>query len=97
MDSNSRIFSNIDLLMTTPFDAGILNTLGELMVGWIGDKDWMSSSLLYAACMLCCALATALMPLVNSYPQLLGILTLSFNFHLNKKHWTCTDRSIGCI
>jgi len=52
---------------------GILNTFGELLVGWVGDKSWMSSSLLYAACMLCCAIATAIMPLVTEYSHLLGL------------------------
>ena len=52
--------------------AGILNTIGEVMVGWVGDQSWVSTPLLYAACMACCAVSTALMPLIDSYPLLLG-------------------------
>jgi len=52
---------------------GILNTVGEVFVGWVGDQPWASSSALYAFCMVCCAVSTALMPLVDSYPLLLGL------------------------
>ena len=51
---------------------GILNTFGEVLVGWVGDQPWVSTPALYAICMCCCGLSTALMPLVSSYPLVLG-------------------------
>ena len=50
-----------------------MNTIGEVIIGWIGDQTWVSSHILYAICMILCAVSTALMPLVESYPILLGI------------------------
>jgi len=52
---------------------GIFNTVGELMVGWLGDQQWASFYLVYAVCMICCAVSTALMPLIDSYPIILGL------------------------
>ena len=54
------------------FCVGILNTLGEVLVGWVGDQVWVSTPVLYAICMFCCGLSTALIPLVSSYPLVLG-------------------------
>ena len=51
---------------------GILNTLGEVIVGWFGDRSWMSTPCLYALCMLCCGISSALIPLCSSYPLVLG-------------------------
>ena len=51
---------------------GILNTVGEVLIGWVGDQPWMSTPLLYCLCMLCCGGATALMPLVSNYSLILG-------------------------
>ena len=51
---------------------GILNTLGEVIVGWFGDRSWVSTPCLYALCMLCCGVTSALIPLCRSYPLVLG-------------------------
>lgn len=66
---------------------GILNTLGEVIVGWVADLPWVNSNLLYACCMLVCGLVTAVIPLVSSYALILvlsGIygLCISANYSL---------------
>ena len=53
--------------------AGILNTVGEVVVGWLSDQAWVSSTALYSACMLVCGLVTALIPLASSYPLVLAL------------------------
>ena len=53
---------------------GILNTVGEIGVGWLSDQSRVSSLVLYAVCMLLCGLVTAIIPFLQSYPS---ILTLS--------------------
>ena len=55
-------------------DQGILNTIGEVGVGWLSDQPWVSSIALYSLCMVICGLVTAIIPLLSSYP---GILALS--------------------
>lgn len=49
---------------------GILNTLGEVLVGWLGDQSWMNLNILYAFCMLICGGSTALVPFLSSYAAL---------------------------
>ena len=56
---------------------GILNTVGEVGVGWLSDQKWVSSLVLYSVCMLVCGLVTAIIPLLTSYPT---ILTLSATY-----------------
>lgn len=46
---------------------GILNTLGEVIVGWLGDRSWMNLNILYAFCMVVCGLSTALVPFLSNY------------------------------
>ena len=55
-------------------DQGILNTIGEVGVGWLSDQPWVSSIALYSLCMVICGLVTSIIPLLSSYP---GILALS--------------------
>jgi len=66
---------------------GVLNTLGEVVVGWVADQPWVSSHVLYAACMLVCGLVTAVIPCVKSYPLILILsatygLCISANYSL---------------
>ena len=56
---------------------GILNTVGEVAVGWLSDQKCVSSLVLYAVCMLVCGLVTAIIPFLSSYPT---ILTLSATY-----------------
>ena len=52
---------------------GILNTIGEVTVGWLSDQKWVSSIFLYMVCMLVCGLVTAIIPLLSSYPAILSL------------------------
>ena len=58
-------------------DQGILNTIGEVGVGWLSDQPWVSSIALYSTCMVICGLVTAIIPFISSYP---GILALSASY-----------------
>lgn len=49
------------------FDTGILNTLGELIIGWLGDRPNINLNLLYAICMVICGGSTALVPFLSNY------------------------------
>lgn len=46
---------------------GIVNMVGEIVLGWAGDKESISSNFIYAICMGMCGLITALVPLCNTY------------------------------
>jgi MFS family permease len=66
---------------------GILNTVGEVGVGWLADLPGVSSNALYAVCMLVCGLVTALTPFIQSYPVVLLLsalygLCISANYSL---------------
>ena len=66
---------------------GILNTIGEVLIGWMGDQPWMNLNLLYALCMLGCGISTAVVPFLNVYGHLgamAGIygLCISANYSL---------------
>ena len=49
---------------------GILNTVGELIIGWVGDRSWANFNAVYAVCMVCCGLSTAAVPFLTSYAHL---------------------------
>ena len=49
---------------------GILNTVGELIIGWVGDRSWANFNAVYAVCMVCCGLSTAAVPFLSSYGHL---------------------------
>jgi len=66
---------------------GVLNTIGEVLVGWLSDQPWMSSLTLYAVCMCVCGIVTALIPFVKSYSLILVLsafygLCISANYSL---------------
>jgi len=66
---------------------GILNTVGEVAVGWLADMPRVSTPALYAACMLVCGIVTAIVPAVSSYPAILLLsalygLCISANYSL---------------
>ncbi|XP_059471974.1 monocarboxylate transporter 9-like isoform X2 [Neocloeon triangulifer] len=46
---------------------GLLNMVGEIVLGWVGDKTWISANHVYAICMVICGAATALIPLFTDY------------------------------
>ena len=46
---------------------GILNTLGELIIGWLGDRPDVNLNFLYSICMIVCGGATAMVPFLSNY------------------------------
>lgn len=46
---------------------GIVNMFGEIILGWCGDRKYITAGLIYAICMLFCGLVTALVPLLKTY------------------------------
>lgn len=53
---------------------GIFNTIGMIILGYIGDKPWIDVSKTYATCLIVCGISTALMPLaVYNYTYLLTL------------------------
>ena len=66
---------------------GILNTLGEVVIGWLGDRSWMNLNILYAFCMIICGGSTALVPFLVDYYALSSMaglygLCISANYAL---------------
>ncbi|XP_046632486.1 uncharacterized protein LOC124312074 isoform X1 [Daphnia pulicaria] len=49
---------------------GILNTLGVIIVGYLGDRSWANPTWIYSASMLLCGLSTAVVPLLPGSPWL---------------------------
>lgn len=60
---------------------GIVNMFGEIILGWVGDKTWISANLVYAISMGFCGAVTALVPLFKSYESL-SILSGSFGLFI---------------
>ena len=59
--------SDATLLLST---IGISNTIGEVIVGWLGDQSWTNLNALYAICMLMCGAATAVVPFMSHFTAL---------------------------
>eukprot|EP00095_Tigriopus_kingsejongensis_P011825 snap_masked-scaffold1818_size27096-processed-gene-0.5 protein:Tk11825 transcript:snap_masked-scaffold1818_size27096-processed-gene-0.5-mRNA-1 annotation:"PREDICTED: uncharacterized protein LOC100881530" len=55
---------------------GIFNTMGELIIGWLGDQPWIAKNVVYAVCMLACGLATAIVPFLTKYSLLAAMASL---------------------
>merc|ERR1712106_980691 len=64
---------------------GVLNTIGEVLVGWLSDQPWMSSLTLYAMCMCVCGFVTALIPFVKSYSMVL-VLSAFYGFFISANY-----------
>lgn len=66
---------------------GILNTLGELIFGYVGDKPWVSSMLLYGSSTAVCGVVIGFVPLIHDFTGLAFVagifgLTISANYAL---------------
>lgn len=46
---------------------GIVNMVGEIILGWFGDQKSLSAGMIYAICMVFCGIVCALVPLLTSY------------------------------
>lgn len=46
---------------------GIINMVGEIILGWLGDQKFVSAGMIYAICHVFCGIVTGLMPLFQSF------------------------------
>lgn len=49
---------------------GIVNMVGEIVLGWMGDKKSVNPNMVYAICMGLCGIVTAMVPLFSDYLSL---------------------------
>lgn len=49
---------------------GILNMVGEIVLGWAGDRQWVNAGLVYAISMALCGAVVALIPMLRAYETL---------------------------
>lgn len=49
---------------------GILNMVGEIVLGWAGDRQWVNAGLVYAVSMALCGAVVALIPILKAYETL---------------------------
>ncbi|XP_018570450.1 monocarboxylate transporter 12 [Anoplophora glabripennis] len=69
---------------------GIINMIGEIILGWAGDRAWANASVIYAACMGLCGGIIALVPLITDY-KLLSAVSGAFGFFI------AANYSLTCI
>uniref|UniRef100_A0AAR5PJU9 Major facilitator superfamily (MFS) profile domain-containing protein n=3 Tax=Dendroctonus ponderosae TaxID=77166 RepID=A0AAR5PJU9_DENPD len=58
---------------------GIINMVGEIILGWAGDRSWANASIIYAICMCLCGGVIALTPLITDY-YILCLISGAFGF-----------------
>lgn len=58
---------------------GIVNMVGEIILGWFGDQKFITAGMIYAVCMVFCGLVTGLVPLLPTY-TVSSCLILKFKF-----------------
>lgn len=63
---------------------GIVNMVGEIILGWLGDRKMMTAGMIYAICMVFCGLVTGLVPLLPTFSVHSQIQTFSFNNFANR-------------
>nr|CAH7756863.1 unnamed protein product [Callosobruchus chinensis] len=69
---------------------GIVNMVGEVILGWLGDRQWANASLTYAVCMALCGGVIAFIPLITDYWSLLFV-SGAFGFFI------AANYSLTCI
>jgi MFS family permease len=69
---------------------GIINMLGEVILGWAGDRRWANANIIYAVCMGLCGAVTALVPLIDNY-WYLCVISGAFGFFI------AANYSLTCI
>uniref|UniRef100_T1JKY7 Major facilitator superfamily (MFS) profile domain-containing protein n=1 Tax=Strigamia maritima TaxID=126957 RepID=T1JKY7_STRMM len=64
---------------------GILNTIGEILLGYVGDKPWVSTTLLYAAFTAICGVVLVIVPFLT---DLYGLCTVAgiFGFAISANY-----------
>lgn len=55
---------------------GIINMFGEIILGWLGDRKFVTAGSIYAICMLFCGIVTGFVPLVRSY----WVSSITYNY-----------------
>lgn len=60
---------------------GILNMLGEIVLGWAGDREWVNAGMVYAGSMILCGAFVALIPLLYSF-EALGVVSGAFGLFI---------------
>ena len=58
---------------------GIFNTVGEVLVGYVGDKEWLNLNAFYAACMAVCGTCAILVPFITDQVAM-GAISAIFGF-----------------
>lgn len=64
---------------------GIVSTVGQVVLGYIGDRPWCDATFLYALLTTLAGIATALVPLCTNY-ALLSIYSASFGFLISANY-----------
>lgn len=59
---------------------GVTNTIGMVVLGWIGDQHWCNVTKTYACCLFACGFSIALIPLIISNFYLMAIMSGLFGF-----------------
>ncbi|KAI4480781.1 hypothetical protein M0804_009878 [Polistes exclamans] len=65
---------------------GIANMIGEIILGWAGDRDWANASILYAGCMILCGGVTAMIPLVVNNYVMLCLISGAFGLFISANY-----------
>ncbi|XP_070499939.1 monocarboxylate transporter 14-like [Chironomus tepperi] len=60
---------------------GIVNMLGEIVLGWAGDREEINANIIYAICMGLCGVSVVLIPFFNSYTWM-SILSSAFGLFI---------------
>ncbi|XP_018493762.1 monocarboxylate transporter 9 [Galendromus occidentalis] len=75
---------------------GVLNTLGVVIVGYIGDKPWIDPSLLYAICTVIAGASVAAIPLLESYFPL-AIASAIYGFTISANYTLVPEIVVNLI
>ncbi|XP_062540995.1 monocarboxylate transporter 9 isoform X2 [Armigeres subalbatus] len=59
---------------------GVTNTVGMIVLGWIGDQPWCNVAKSYAGCLFACGCSIALIPLIIGNYYLMAIMSGLFGF-----------------
>ncbi|XP_015182480.1 PREDICTED: uncharacterized protein LOC107069563 [Polistes dominula] len=65
---------------------GIANMIGEIILGWAGDRDWANASIVYAGCMILCGGVTAMIPLVVNNYIMLCLISGAFGLFISANY-----------
>lgn len=60
---------------------GIVNMVGEIILGWAGDREEINANIVYAICMTLCGVSVLLIPFFNTYTWM-SILSSAFGLFI---------------